>query len=531
MTAVSTISDSRSVSNEDHSIQDTSSDLDVDIILDVEIIIPSDFQKDSKGKGANHCSQNNSWAQLSNGNISARKKEICATEEISNASVPSLDTEQMLHEEKYCKRKELFSSIINNTLTDLSISSGIFYTLGISAMGFIIPSPLALFPFHDLTQTPGHWYEILIQGVFGLTWSWMQYCLNVAEWLNISRIRTPSNVAFMCFFGNMAQGIVYILTHYIWINIYKYSYPIPGFYKISTLAFLLLWDAVTWFCFPKQWRQNNGFKQRMKYVIFTVALFIIYNLTNGLIVEQLQANQNQYQAIIALLLPALREVFFWICSKFMEKTSNGDANGAKTTMKIAFSLQYALVLCVSFGTFATDVTSWVLVAIDYLCNIVLCLQIVRMKKENLGTIRNEDELIQDLTLNELVEFHAPVSYMITYLLIHIGPNGCLFWSNHLSCNDKKKMIEVVTNILFFSSIDFASTLLIAIILWVSCKINLWKSFFVMQKENYLEFAVMLGFTMFTVNKIYVIIYIFIYNSIHNKKYFSSQSYFRIGITF
>ena len=51
MTAVSTISDSRSVSNEDHSIQDTSSDLDVDIILDEEIIIPSDLQKDLKGKG------------------------------------------------------------------------------------------------------------------------------------------------------------------------------------------------------------------------------------------------------------------------------------------------------------------------------------------------------------------------------------------------------------------------------------------------------------------------------------------------
>lgn len=300
----------------------------------------------------------------------------------------------------------------------------------------------------------------------------------------------------MCLIGNVAQGIVYITAHYIWINIFEYSYPIPGFYGFVTLAFLLLWDAITWFRFPKQWRQQGELRKRMKYVILTVVLFIMYDLTNRLIVEQLQANQNQYQAIIALLLPALREVFFWICSKLMEKTSNGDANGAKIAMKIAFSLQYALVLCVSFGTFATDVTSWVLVAIDYSMNILLCLQIVRMKKQNIGSIRNEDELIQDLTLYELVEFHAPVSYLITYLLIHIGPNGCLFWSNYLSCNDKKKMIEVVTNILFFSSIDFSSTLLTAIILWVSCRINLWKSFIVMQKEHYLEFAVMLGFTMF-----------------------------------
>jgi len=54
MTAVFTISDSRSVSNENHSMQDASSDLDVDTILDEEIIIPSDLKKDLKGKGQNH---------------------------------------------------------------------------------------------------------------------------------------------------------------------------------------------------------------------------------------------------------------------------------------------------------------------------------------------------------------------------------------------------------------------------------------------------------------------------------------------
>ena len=97
MTAVFTISDSRSVSNESHSMRDASSDLDVDIILDEEIIIPSDLKKDLKGKGQNHCSQNNSWEPLSQGNITARKKEICATEKNSKASVPSLDAEQLLH--------------------------------------------------------------------------------------------------------------------------------------------------------------------------------------------------------------------------------------------------------------------------------------------------------------------------------------------------------------------------------------------------------------------------------------------------
>ena len=416
-----------------------------------------------------------------------------------NDLIPSLLFEKTLAEEKFARQKEIFSSIINNDSNNLSMANGILYALGITLMGIVPALPLAIIPFHDLAQFPEFWFEILLQGVFNITWGWAQYCFAVSNWLNISRIKTPSNILIMCLAGNIAQAVVVIIVNYIWTDILHYDYPIPFFLTVITLSFLLLWDSIVWFRFPKDWRDSNEFRRRMRYVIFTVISFIIYCMMNAVIIQLLQDNQSQYQAIMALSLPAIREIFSWICTKFMDKTSNGNSTGAKIVLKYCFALQYSLVLCLSFGSFATDVTSWVLLAIDYSLNIALCLQIVRMKRQNHG-FENPVELIQDLTVNELVELCVPLSYMLVFLLVHLGPNACLFTTMYSSCNDMEKMVEVLTNIFFYCSIDFSSCLVSAIILWFSCKINLWKVFTALQQEYGLEFAIALGNTMIVVWK-------------------------------
>ena len=124
---------------------------------------------------------------------------------------------------------------------------------------------------------------------------------------------------------------------------------------------------------------------------------------------------------------------------------------------------------------------------------------MRIKRQN-HCFENPDELIQDLTINELVELYVPLSYMLVFLFVHLGPNACLFTTMYSSCKDMEKMIEVLANIFFFCSIDFSSCLVSAIILWFSCKINLWKAFTAMQQEYGLEFAIALGNTMIVVWK-------------------------------
>ena len=132
-------------------------------------------------------------------------------------------------------------------------------------------------------------------------------------------------------------------------------------------------------------------------------------------------------------------------------------------------------------------------------SIIRIVRIVRMKRQNFG-FKNLDELVQDLTVNQLVELYVPLSYMLVFLFVHFGPNACLFTTMYSSCKDMEKMIEVLKNIFFFCSIDFSSCLVSAIILWVSCKINLWKAFTAMQQEYCLEFAIALGNTMIVVCK-------------------------------
>ena len=115
-------------------------------------------------------------------------------------------------------------------------------------------------------------------------------------------------------------------------------------------------------------------------------------------------------------------------------------------------------------------------------------------------------LIQDLAINELVEFHAPLSFILVIATAFYGPNakilgniGNSYWTYTAIENVGQCLANM--GLLFF--IDFGSTLVSAAILWFSCHINLWMVFIELQREYWKCFSLILGYKLIAVSK-YVI---------------------------
>ena len=111
-------------------------------------------------------------------------------------------------------------------------------------------------------------------------------------------------------------------------------------------------------------------------------------------------------------------------------------------------------------------------------------------------LQNQINLLQELALYELVEFQAPLTFVLVIIVAYFGPNAELFgnisnsyWS-YKSIDDLQETLE---NMMLLFLIDFSSTILSSIILWFSCSINLWKVFVVLQKEFKNAFCVSLGY--------------------------------------
>ena len=415
-------------------------------------------------------------------------------EKVPNFSV-SLHSEKIIHEEKSIWRIESFKSIISNNNSEFSGHMLIVYTFGIAIIGFMATLSFSLIPAHDLIQSPEFWYEILFHGGCTTTLGWWFRSIEVDKFLNIQYFQQWRKMISIILIGVIIQLIFLVTAYYIWTSIYDFQFPIPFLGLLSTYSMNIVYFIVCWFSFPKKWRKNNNFRKRYVYFVVYQVLSIIAPVIYMIIVGRLRKSVDKYQPLNALMLPIVRELTLWICGKLVIKMADGDVQGATIVLKYRILGAYGVTICNVIGSTATDQTSWVLIGIDLLFNIYVSHRIVWLKKRCQNISEKHIETLQDLAINELVEFQVPLAYLLVLAIAYIGPNGKLF-GNILNSYWQYSAIENIDTYLMSTAIlfcvDIASAAASAITLWVFCKINLLKAFLNIQQEFWKVFAVFLA---------------------------------------
>ena len=120
---------------------------------------------------------------------------------------------------------------------------------------------------------------------------------------------------------------------------------------------------------------------------------------------------------------------------------------------------------------------------------------------NHSMIQKQIDVLQDLALCELVEFHAPLAYALGLFVAYYGPNNRLFGNignSYWTYSAIEDINQFSQNLMYLFLVDCSSAVASAIIIWSFCKINLCQAFNELQNESSKTFCLYLGYLLLSV---------------------------------
>ena len=263
-----------------------------------------------------------------------------------------------------------------------------------------------------------------------------------------------------------------IIVTGVWVKLMGHKLPVPFQQSIGGITILCMLAMSVWCLVPNQWRQNKDFRKRYNFFLANVLLVhLTYNqyVALGLIFA---AIPEEYQWILALTSPFLRELNSWIQENLAHKAAGVNDTSVTIAAAHLVNTRHCVFLCVVIGNTATNVSSWIIFGADFIYNLYLALKIVWIKKTQCKSERNDQEMFQllfSLTINELVEVVVPLTYLVCFLSAYYGPNAEIIGgvkSTHFHYMPVTDIPGFVENMMLFLMVDILSVIFVGSILWL-----------------------------------------------------------------
>ena len=372
----------------------------------------------------------------------------------------------------------------------------LYSILGISGvfLGVFWATAYLFVPWHNHLEEPSYWYETLLLMVFVclplLTTKLFltAYHVNGYKWEN-----APKVAAKVIVVASASYGACYVIMHVYWTGELKNCPPLSNITSWANL-FGGISGALTmiWFQYPAGLRKTKKFRKRyFRYVTTFVPLMFCVYFVYQFYGIALQLAPENWQWPLAFVLPAFREFNVWGFTKLVSSLAD-DREKQSIGMFYLHDMatRHAIALCVVTLGGATVLTSFLLLGIDFVINIILAINIIRKKRNNPAEDVSAD--VQELMMAEKIEFVIPLMYYLTFLMGHYGPNANLFgtigvkmWQHQSILN-----VDVVTYWLFiFFMIDCGSLVVSAALLWIFCRINCFQHYLQISMGFWITMAV------------------------------------------
>ena len=278
----------------------------------------------------------------------------------------------------------------------------------------------------------------------------------------------------------------------IWSYFLQLQYPFPFFGHVLGLSTIFILYLTFWYLIPRSWRKNNSFRKRIKSFFIATGASQTLTLEYSILRMILLRFPREFQWILAIFLPFIREFNVWSMVKLATKSSGGDITTATITCIHSVGTQHSFFLALSIGGIATFTTSAVIVATDFLLNIIVCLRIIKARRTLQDDIEKQITLVQELVVTETVELMVPVAYILCFIMAYFGPNGELignvrngYWQYSAVDDVGNSMMSISV----FFGLGLCGIVFCNYLLWIFCRINAYEVYLVLQKEFAFVFSI------------------------------------------
>ena len=218
------------------------------------------------------------------------------------------------------------------------------------------------------------------------------------------------------------------------------------------------------------------------------------------------AAPEQFQWAAAVVLIPIREFNLWLQNKVSYKAAGSSDPQIGLTCGHNINNRHCFFLSVTLGTVATDLTCWVILAIDFTINLYLELKIVWTKYRKGFNEENTPEMVDlftELVINQSVEIAVPLTYFVCFMTAYFGPNAEMlgtvrstYW-HHVPVSDLYLFCE---NLGLFLIADVVSLSFSYVLFRGVCGISILRAFANMQREFWFLMAVNTAYTVNMVSK-------------------------------
>ena len=410
--------------------------------------------------------------------------EICSSQR-------EIESEKQLHLQISEERYRLFQNILH----DESPKYGFKFQTLMHGFLFILASAAStilytFIPVHNIILFPEYWFELPLQIMFTLLPLWSMYIIfRCSYYMNINFIKTYSRFLLMWFVVGLTTLMVFVISYVLWVYMLEYQYPVPLIGYLVFIDMIISALVVLWYLFPKGWRKKNKiFRKRLK--IFTIATIYeqFCTIEYGIVTTVLIEIPTDYQWIPALFLPLIREINIWIITKLLSSVPDGDTSCVRMTLGHSMFTGHSLFLACTVGSIATFHSTAIIIGSDFLINIGSCIKMVYFRKYEKEDTKNEEkviEMLQELTISEMVEVMVPFCYLLCFISAYYGPNSNLIGdvgNNYWQYSKVEDVQHTIQYICVFLVIDISSLVICGYILWAVCGINIYKAYAALQME-------------------------------------------------
>ena len=124
-----------------------------------------------------------------------------------------------------------------------------------------------------------------------------------------------------------------------------------------------------------------------------------------------------------------------------------------------------------------------------------------MKNKFVSSNSLAQENLEELIMTERIESVIPFTYLLTFLMANYGPNAEILGNIKLTIWQYQSVADIedyVKNLLKLLVIDFLSFATNGILLWITCKINVFKVLQKVQAQFWLIMTIQEAFLFFEV---------------------------------
>ena len=356
----------------------------------------------------------------------------------------------------------------------------------IVALCICFVSPVILFPQHDGLLCPDFWYELMINAnlsfCLGLT---LVVVYDIKMILNMSSMISKWSCLIMYLVLILSFDILYCILYFTWTNGLGYNYPVPFSSFIMYITFGIYFTFI-WHQFSKDMRCSSTEGTRIKSFCYLYLYSAFVSIQFSGMRKVFTKVPSQLQWIMAFLLPTLRYMNERIMQLLVRRAAGSGNLYAMANVSITMNVYFSMFVAIVIGSIATPLTSYSILGVDFILNMLSCINIIRIHRridpehsnsKNLEVRKRNETTI--LALTEIVEVLVPMLYLSTFLIAYYGPNALIlggiknsYW-NFEAVEDLETLIEGI-GLMFLFDIIFG--IVSVVILWKFTKLNMMREY-------------------------------------------------------